>query len=287
MDPNNNINPDKTIGEILVEAREKSGITRESLSSETKIKLETLIALENNSLQELPSLPYIKAFLVTLSKKLNLQSAPLITLLINQMGVPKEETFNQEKKEPFIESLPSQKIWPLIGLLFCGVLAFLFILKIQPKSQDQPPPPVNDSISRDSLPGLTEIQSDSLDSLKPLFTKDSLIVNHDSLKAKEPNTPSKPISKLSKDSTTKLVKSISKFLVLNCLKDSVWVNVKRTGKREVNKKMSLGSNWTLSLSDTIIVTSGIPAAIEFNLNGKSHQPAKKKFIIIQGKLQLN
>ena len=64
----------ETVGEILKNAREKKGLTIESLEKKTRIVSRYIEALENNEFDKLPGEIYVKGFIKTISDKLLLDS---------------------------------------------------------------------------------------------------------------------------------------------------------------------------------------------------------------------
>ena len=68
----------ETIGEILKNAREKKGLTIETLEKNTHIVSRYIEALENNEFDKLPGEIYVKGFIKNLSDKLSLDSKLLL-----------------------------------------------------------------------------------------------------------------------------------------------------------------------------------------------------------------
>ena len=98
----------ETIGEILKNAREKKGLTIETLEKNTHIVSRYIEALENNEFDKLPGEIYVKGFIKNLSDKLSLDSKLLLeryNLQINEnkfeLELYKDEGKNikPEKKE--------------------------------------------------------------------------------------------------------------------------------------------------------------------------------------------
>lgn len=277
--------PEKTIGDILREKREYLGISQEALSSELKLKNEILASLEKSSYKDLPALPYIKAFLVTLSKKLNLNAEDLIQRLIAEMGIPREESVPVENRENLNSNTRKRNIVPLLALVFVGVALLALLLKIQQKAAPAIKPIDEKSSIPDALPGLTEIQSSAQDSLDSILSDNTADTPNDSSIGKKKIENDKKKPELNIKSQTNQVETSSNFLIFKCIKDSVWINVKRNKRKDMNKLLKKGGTWTISKSDTIIITSGIIGSIEFNLNGKSYTPKNKIFKIFNGNFQ--
>lgn len=109
----------ETVGEILKNAREKKGLTIESLEKKTRIVSRYIEALENNEFDKLPGEIYVKGFIKTISDKLLLDSDKVLeryNLQINEdrfeedlyksdknAKLTKKEKESKAKKEKKIE----------------------------------------------------------------------------------------------------------------------------------------------------------------------------------------
>jgi len=277
--------PDKTIGDILRETRESLGMSQETLASETKLKLDIINALENNSFENLPALPYIKAFLVTICKRLGLNTKSLIEKLTSQRGIPVEEPLPLDKKETLSINNRPQKIFPLLILVALGIVLLVMLLKLQKKSIPSGAQFKEESAPSDTLPGLTEMQSSPQGSLDSGSIKDSTSVQIDTTLQKMVTKVPEKKPESTTNSPAKPARSSSNYIIFKCIKDSVWINVKRNGRKNLNKKLNKNTTWTVSKTDSMVVTVGVPGSIEFNLNGKSYLPKMSRFKIIGGKYQ--
>ena len=81
----------ETIGEILKNAREKKGLTIETLEKNTHIVSRYIEALENNEFDKLPGEIYIKGFIKNLSDKLSLDSNAVLERYSLQVNETKFE----------------------------------------------------------------------------------------------------------------------------------------------------------------------------------------------------
>jgi cytoskeleton protein RodZ len=77
---------EETVGEILLAAREKLGLTLEALSQETKIPAATLQYLETDNFEAIPASVYAKGFLRAYARQLGLDPAQLISKYEMQTG---------------------------------------------------------------------------------------------------------------------------------------------------------------------------------------------------------
>lgn len=90
----------ETVGEILKNAREKKGLTIESLEKKTRIVSRYIEALENNEFDKLPGEIYVKGFIKTISDKLLLDSDKVLeryNLQINEDRF-EEDLYKSDKK---------------------------------------------------------------------------------------------------------------------------------------------------------------------------------------------
>ena len=80
------IGGEETIGEMLLSAREKKGLTLEAVSQETKIPATTLQYLETDNFEAIPAKVYATGFLRTYAQMLGLDSAQVINKYEVQTG---------------------------------------------------------------------------------------------------------------------------------------------------------------------------------------------------------
>lgn len=71
----------RSIGEILRTEREKKHLSLDRLSVVTSIPIQKIQYLELNQFELLPSAPYVRGYLRTIARELNLDPEPLISIL--------------------------------------------------------------------------------------------------------------------------------------------------------------------------------------------------------------
>lgn len=110
----------QTIGDLLRSAREKAHFTLEDLAKDTHIKLEYLIALEDNNFDILPAATFIKAYIRNYARVFNLDEKPLFAILrrdyeesVKGQLIPREFLYPQLKKKT---------LWSPIHLIFLSVM---------------------------------------------------------------------------------------------------------------------------------------------------------------------
>jgi len=110
----------QTIGDLLRSAREKAHFTLEDLAESTHIKLEYLIALEDNNFDALPAATFIKAYIRNYARLFKLDEKPLFAILrrdyeesVKGQLIPREFLYPQLKKKT---------LWSPIHLVFLSVM---------------------------------------------------------------------------------------------------------------------------------------------------------------------
>lgn len=110
----------QTIGDLLRSAREKAHFTLEDLAKDTHIKLEYLIALEENNFDVLPAATFIKAYIRNYARIFDLDEKPLFAILrrdyeesVKGQLIPREFLYPQLKKKT---------LWSPIHLIFLSVM---------------------------------------------------------------------------------------------------------------------------------------------------------------------
>lgn len=92
----------ETIGKILKNARERKGVSIEDLASSTKIVSRYIVALENESFEELPGEIYVKGFLKNISDKLAINATEIIEIYnlqkAGRLHVPLDSLVHDQSK---------------------------------------------------------------------------------------------------------------------------------------------------------------------------------------------
>lgn len=131
----------RTVGEILKKARLEKRLNFEDIEKSTKIRKKFLQALEENSWEKLPSLPYIKGFIRTYSEYLGLRSDEMVAIFRRHFR-------DQEKTGLLPTGLthpldePVLRFTPQIGLIviiISFIVLFFGYLFLQYQSYTNPP----------------------------------------------------------------------------------------------------------------------------------------------------
>ncbi|OGG00222.1 hypothetical protein A2Y99_03345 [Candidatus Gottesmanbacteria bacterium RBG_13_37_7] len=114
----------RTVGEILKKARVEKGLTLEEVEKELKIRKKFLSALEENSWNKLPSLPYIKGFLKNYSSLLDLKPEEILAVFRRQFRLQEKDGLlpdgmTNPLNQPYFRFTPS---------VFTGLVIILFVI---------------------------------------------------------------------------------------------------------------------------------------------------------------
>lgn len=128
------------IGTYLKEARDKKGISLKVISQQTKINITNLENLENNQIKDLPNLAYVRGYVKSLSKILNLDENRSLDILEATYGdnAPKVNAYVIEEKKIPSNDIPKDLIIKIVlGLAGLGVMAFIVVYQMnsQPVAQ--------------------------------------------------------------------------------------------------------------------------------------------------------
>lgn len=130
----------KTVGEILKKARLEKRLDLETVEKDIRIRKKFLLAIEDNSWNKLPSLPYIKGFLRNYSRYLDLKPEEIVAIFRRQfIGQDKDGVIPKglanPLDEPIIYLTPQRTVGALIILfiiLFFGYLFFQYRIFTSP-----------------------------------------------------------------------------------------------------------------------------------------------------------
>lgn len=132
----------RTIGEILKRARAEKKLTFEEIEIHLRIRKKFLVALEENSWDKLPSLPYIKGFLKNYSSFLGLKPDEMLAIFRRQFRQQERQGLLPEGvTEPLNQSFfryTPKTISKLVIVFF--ILFFFGYLFYQYRNITSPPP---------------------------------------------------------------------------------------------------------------------------------------------------
>lgn len=116
----------KKIGQIIAEERQRRSITLLQMSQLTKIKPKYLQYLEANQFAQLPSGTFVKGFIKTYARILNLDQKPLLALLRRDY---QENTSGQLLPREFITPMVKKtRFWKPVTLVVVIIATIFFTL---------------------------------------------------------------------------------------------------------------------------------------------------------------
>ncbi len=125
----------ESIGSLLLKARKKKKISLEKAARETKIKKEFLAALEKERFGELPGEIYVRGFLITYARYLEIK-AERISKLYKEVRPASLEKRSVRLPLPSLPSRHYRKIW--IGILIILLIASAFAFHFHCIKKDLP-----------------------------------------------------------------------------------------------------------------------------------------------------
>ncbi len=126
----------KDIGLRLKEAREKKGFSVQDVSIAIKINSKTLQAIEDGEVTQLPAKPFLRGFIQTYSKYLDLNVDEVMKTFAEEIGSTKPKTqapesVSSDSVESTEETHKKIDLFKKIGFIAAGLLAILLIYVIQ------------------------------------------------------------------------------------------------------------------------------------------------------------
>jgi cytoskeletal protein RodZ len=133
-------NRDIKIGDLLREAREAKSLSLDAISRHTKINCTNLEALENNDKDSLPNIAYVKGFVKSYSRIVDVDTNHALELLDQLYNAQPTQVHTEEPKvelvtepevkttKPASESIDSSLKMKIFGVVAaCAVAAFIFV----------------------------------------------------------------------------------------------------------------------------------------------------------------
>lgn len=150
---------EETIGEMLISARRKAGLTLEALSQETKIPKHTLQYLETDNFEALPAKVYVKGFLRTYAEALGLDVQHVLGKYELQTGQTHRTKGDHWEIEA--EMVEEKVVSPLrfgrwVLLALAAIAAILLIVKLVGRSPERSTPKAPDRIEQEILQRSTQ-----------------------------------------------------------------------------------------------------------------------------------
>lgn len=131
----------RTVGEILQKARTEKKLTLDDVEKHLHIRKKFLIALEENTWDKLPSLPYIKGFLRSYSDYLDLKSEEIIAIFRRQFSLQEKSGLLPDGLTHPVDE-PPIRLTPQLAaavIIFSFIILFFGYLFLQYKAYISPP----------------------------------------------------------------------------------------------------------------------------------------------------
>lgn len=116
----------KTLGELLVEQRGRAGLTIETVAAQTRVKLEYLQAIERNDFSGLPAAVFVKGFIRSYARVLEIDPQPLLALLRRDYKTTAHGTLLPQ--EIIVTATRQPRLPKTLRLLLIGTIALAGVL---------------------------------------------------------------------------------------------------------------------------------------------------------------
>lgn len=275
----------KTLGKILKQAREAKKVSITQASQTLRIREAFLVALENDTFEEIPGKTYIVGFIRSYAHYLDL-NAPQMTALfykehdadafINRFILPKPLQEN---------ATPSKRItlYVLLALaaLFCAWYALELYQATEPTKKFDPIENVSSEISHtEILPTETTPTEQLVDEKVTTLESTDLKEEKEDLGSPTPSTPSQeeqtsqptPASLKLDTAQEQTPETSSKGITLVAQKDS-WIQITAIdGTIVVDKILKTNETFQVPQQDDLYLTTGNAGGLTVILDGKKLPP---------------
>jgi cytoskeleton protein RodZ len=285
------------LGSLLKEGREKKGLNYEEMAQITKLRAHALEALENEAWHLLPPPVFVKGFIKSYAKALDLEESKLLDLY--HRTVPHDPASSPQTITP--PKRTKKRLFFLLMVLF-GLLAVSFYLWMgKPSSEPathqtgiEPPSKILQRIEEKAEPMLLrdELQaqvrgSEAAPTLKRASTRDLEPVREDYLEpiqlGKEPDE-----SVTGKGSSTAPVTvppdATEAFVLTGRVHSKTYVKIYVDDKAPKEYMFRPGSRPQWEAKEGFYVMVGNASGIEFDLNGKVYRNLGKEGDVVRLRL---
>ena len=144
-DRHDQIAPEETVGEILLSARERAGLSLEEVSQETRLSVKNLEYLETDNFEALPAKVYVRGFIRTYAAFLDLDVEHLLSKYEVQTGQTHRtkgdlwEIEAEVVEEKLGSILPLKRIIIPLLIVLVALLVAIFIFTRGDRSEDSSP----------------------------------------------------------------------------------------------------------------------------------------------------
>ena len=223
------------LGETLRNARLSLGIDQSRIWNDVRIAPEMLEALETGRYDQLPAPPYVRAFLGTLAKYLNLDGSQLVDMYEEESGIKHMEKEKAEQMAETSQDVSLLKPVMILPLIIAAILIIWLFAQLSSDPGSAGNEPDKSPLAVDSLElGATTNTMDSLveDSLANLAKPDTIADD------KIVETPTQLQDTTAKaDEAAEMPEEPEKMtrVRITSVTDSVWIRVVRSGRPDYNR----------------------------------------------------
>lgn len=232
------------ICEYLRKLRESKRISLEKMARDTKLNLDYLYALEQGDYQVLPAEAYVRIYLRSMAKYLQVNPSEIISRYELEKAGPQVRE-NAKPTRGIMALAKQQKIKPF-GIAL-GLLAILIILSFLRTGREK---------------SIAVTHPEIIDSIKTTQTASA-----QKEVAKTESTSAIP-SLSPETEESKKVNPNKILLALQCVKDSSWIMVYGDSERPWRQVMQKGESHTFEATEHFYVAFGRAGVITLKLNGK-------------------
>ena len=252
--------PKDKVGDILHKERVTRRITIETIAKDLKLNIKYIKAIESNSFNDLPADPYVRVYLRSIATYLMLDPEDILRKFFEDRGLPyaEDKTARPDKIKIIIENNIEKHSSSWIIIII--VIAILALLSVVPKKmgwlsstpEKEAPIPAVINTSKE----MREIEvSDTTENIEEKV-EDTLSENE----SENSNKESEEFTSIkTSDDTLKLV--------MNAIRDSVWVQVFYDGESWKNF-LKPGIPRIFNAKDSINLHVGNNSIMTYRLNGK-------------------
>lgn len=236
------------IGEILKTAREKKGITISQAEEDTKIRAKYLIALENESFDEIPGRVYVKGFLSNYASYLGLDSMEMVQVLREMLPVGETKEDNTLIKEKKVKR--KYKFRPKFFHYAIGILAIITLIGLNYLWQHNK----NDTAKPNKS---TVASAEKTESNNSKANKVDQQIQQDNVKQAEQQKPAEQKNQA------------GVHLVLNADKGVSWISVNVDGKVAFEGNINQGETKSFDGNSKVVIRFGSAGAVNITANGNN------------------
>ncbi len=165
---------EKTVGELLLAARERAGLSLEEVSQETRLAVKNLEYLETDNFEALPAKVYVRGFIRTYAAYLHLDVEHLLSKYEVQTGQTHKtrgdlwEIEAEVVEEKLGSAFPLRRLLLPVILIIIALLIVVFIVTRGNRREEEPAiPPANEEPYADDTVAVQPAEQQVAEETKP------------------------------------------------------------------------------------------------------------------------